>query len=304
MSDLSPKSRGLLDAARSARPSPAARRRMSAALAARIGVAAISAPPQPGPAAPPPAPAPPVVAPPIVPAPIASITAAMSTAKAIVVGTALSVTSVGAALVWPDRPQPPAAAMHSAAEPSSSAARAATSAAPKAPSIEPTPPAAIPEVAPPPSPEAPPAIEFLELTPDRARPPRAVAPVKASPAPPRESADPHLDRRAPALKEEPPAVPLGAISLGEETASLAEAQRSLKQGDGARAVALLDALAARHPTGVLREERLAANVFALCAAGRIDAARAAGQRFLAEMPTSVQADRVRASCAFASAKSR
>jgi hypothetical protein len=297
MSDLSPKSRGLLDAARSARPSPAARERMSAALAARIGVAAIGAPPQPGPAAP----APPVAAPPLVPAPIASITAAMSTAKAIVLGTVIGVTSVGAALVWPHPPQPPSAAMHSAAEPSSSAARAETSAAPPAQAIEAAPPAPIAEVAPP-SPEAPPDFEILEVVPDRARPPRAVPPAKASP--PRESADQHLEQRAPALKEEPPAVPLGAISLGEETASLAEAQRSLKQGDSARAVALLDALAARHPTGVLREERLAANVFALCAAGRFVEARAAGQRFLAEMPASVQADRVRASCAFTSSNPR
>ena len=71
-------------------------------------------------------------------------------------------------------------------------------------------------------------------------------------------------------------------------------------GEGAKAVLVLDDLAARHPAGLLREERLAARIVALCAAGRVDEAREAGQRFFAEMPGSVQADRIRASCAFSS----
>ena len=116
-------------------------------------------------------------------------------------------------------------------------------------------------------------------------------------------ADQHTGVHAPA-RSEAPYPPLGTISLGEETASLGEAQRALKQGDGARAVALLDELAARHPTGVLREERLAARVFALCAADRVEEAREAGKRFLEELPASVQAERVRASCAFASSNPR
>jgi hypothetical protein len=40
-------------------------------------------------------------------------------------------------------------------------------------------------------------------------------------------------------------------------------------------------------------------ILALCAVGRNAEARAEGGRFLAQSPTSVQTDRVRASCAFA-----
>lgn len=98
----------------------------------------------------------------------------------------------------------------------------------------------------------------------------------------------------------PRSAPTSATSLDEELVLMRSAQQALKRGDGATALAELDALAAKHPDGVLREERLAARVLALCAAGRVDEARAAGRRFLDEMPGSVQGDRVRASCAFAS----
>jgi hypothetical protein len=80
---------------------------------------------------------------------------------------------------------------------------------------------------------------------------------------------------------------------------LRDAQHALKRGDGAAALARLDELADRHPDGVLREERLAARVLGLCAAGRPDEARAEGRRFVAEYPGSIQVERVRASCAFA-----
>ena len=102
----------------------------------------------------------------------------------------------------------------------------------------------------------------------------------------------------------PVAAPAPGISLDEETAVLGEVQRSLTQRDGARALVLLDQLASRHPEGVLREERLAAQVFALCAAGRVEEAREAGKRFVVEMPASVQVVRVRASCAFSPTTSK
>lgn len=101
-----------------------------------------------------------------------------------------------------------------------------------------------------------------------------------------------------AVRRGPPPSP-SATALDEEVALLRSAQQALKRGDAATALAELDALGARHPDGVLREERLTARVLALCAAGRVDEARDAGRLFLAEMPTSVQADRVRASCALA-----
>jgi outer membrane protein assembly factor BamD (BamD/ComL family) len=89
-----------------------------------------------------------------------------------------------------------------------------------------------------------------------------------------------------------------AASIAAEVALMQRAQSALAAGDSARSLEALDALSARHPDGVLREEREAARVLALCASGRVDEARALGQRFLAQTPNSVQAARVRGSCAF------
>lgn len=96
---------------------------------------------------------------------------------------------------------------------------------------------------------------------------------------------------------EPALLPTGASTLAEETAALGEAQAALQRGDTKSALDALSELAARHPNGVLREERMAAQVLALCAAGRVEEARAASVRFLTEAPTSLQAERVRHSCA-------
>jgi hypothetical protein len=105
------------------------------------------------------------------------------------------------------------------------------------------------------------------------------------------SAVPRPSNKLPAASAEP-------VSIAGEVAMLRRAQKALKQGDAEASLAAIDALAAKHPKGALREERLAARVLALCAAGRTSEARAAGQAFLAEAPNSVQASRVRASCAF------
>jgi outer membrane lipoprotein YfiO len=260
MSELSPKSRTLLDAARAARPPAAARDRMSAALAAQLGVAVIGAPPAP----------PPVAAPPVAPTPLASVAAAGAMAKAVVIGAVLGVLTVGGAAVWPTASLP--LSRTTEASPSSLAR-------------------AVENVAPSPIVEAAPASTFAAIAPPLPDPPRAAAPLAPRP---RAASSTAIEVVA---ANDAPSSPPKAISIGEETALLREAQRSLKQGDGARAMAVLDDLAARHPAGVLREERLAARVFALCAEGKTDQAREAARRFLAEMPTSVQADRVRASCA-------
>ncbi len=89
------------------------------------------------------------------------------------------------------------------------------------------------------------------------------------------------------------------MRLGHETALLEQAFRSIDDGNSQRALAALDELEASKPDGALAEERAALRVSALCAAGRVDEARRAADRFLSEMPASVQAGRVRASCAFA-----
>lgn len=78
---------------------------------------------------------------------------------------------------------------------------------------------------------------------------------------------------------------------------MGQALRSLRDGDPDAALQSLDALGSAQPNGALAEERLAARVVALCAAGRIDEAKAAAADFLARYPGSVQASQVRASCA-------
>ncbi|APR79228.1 Hypothetical protein A7982_04575 [Minicystis rosea] len=92
-----------------------------------------------------------------------------------------------------------------------------------------------------------------------------------------------------------PETPASA-SIASEVALLREAQSALEAGDAARSLRAVDALTQRHSDGVLREERMVIRVLALCAAGRVQEAHAEGRRFLAEMPRSVLADRVRASC--------
>ncbi len=86
--------------------------------------------------------------------------------------------------------------------------------------------------------------------------------------------------------------------LDEEVALLREAQSALKRGEGAQALTALDDLAARHPDGALREERQAARVLASCAAGRTAEAELAGRAFMNQFPSSIHSDRVRSSCAF------
>jgi hypothetical protein len=97
-------------------------------------------------------------------------------------------------------------------------------------------------------------------------------------------------------------LPATRANLAEETALLRKAQESIRAGQAAAALEQLDALAWKHPNGVLREERMVAQVLALCAANRPDAARAAADRLLMESPSSLSSDRVRTSCAFGSSK--
>ncbi|KYF49516.1 hypothetical protein BE04_37450 [Sorangium cellulosum] len=88
----------------------------------------------------------------------------------------------------------------------------------------------------------------------------------------------------------------GALRAGD-----AGAQGALRAGDAGRALALLEEHAAEFRAGTLRQERMAARVFALCALGRIDEARAEAARFLRDAPRSPLAERVRAACPLAAA---
>jgi outer membrane protein assembly factor BamD (BamD/ComL family) len=97
------------------------------------------------------------------------------------------------------------------------------------------------------------------------------------------------------------APPARARTLAEETKLLLAAHGALEKGDAAGALEQIDRLGALYPEGALAEERRAARVLALCAAGRREEARREAERFLAEEPRSIQAARLRASCAFAKA---
>jgi hypothetical protein len=88
-------------------------------------------------------------------------------------------------------------------------------------------------------------------------------------------------------------------TLEEETALLRKAQRAMRDGDPERALDLLDEHDEQYANGVLREERQAARVIALCKAGKVAEARAAAARFLAERPNSPLAPRVRNACSSA-----
>jgi hypothetical protein len=102
------------------------------------------------------------------------------------------------------------------------------------------------------------------------------------------------------LKEKPtPSAPATASApppLEVETRALGDVTRALRDGRPDEALRLLGEQEQTFARGSLHEERAAARVFALCAAGRIARARSARERFLVAYPQSPSADRVRASC--------
>jgi hypothetical protein len=79
-------------------------------------------------------------------------------------------------------------------------------------------------------------------------------------------------------------------------ALLRQANAELAAGHPERALVLLDDHAHRFPRGGLVEEREAARVLALCAAGRHAEGRRAQARFLHAHASSPQAARVQAAC--------
>ncbi|WP_437595363.1 hypothetical protein [Sorangium sp. So ce590] len=177
------------------------------------------------------------------------------------------------------------------------------SAAPPASAPAVTPPAVTPPAAPPPA-VTPPAAAPVAAPAPMAAPSRAARAVASAPPRP---LDPGAEdaARAPSTGggEREPARPRGGqpatpSTLAAEMALLREAQDAVRDGDPSAALDRLDDLGARFPEGQLREERMAARVLALCAAGRAPEARAEAERLLGEAPGSVHMGRVRASCAF------
>jgi hypothetical protein len=141
-----------------------------------------------------------------------------------------------------------------------------------------------------PLPEAP--APVVKQKPAPARPaerpvqPFAIEPVVLeAPAPEKSSAV-----RAPAQK-----IP-NSLRLQEEAALLAKVQGALRSGDPGTALSRLESYDRSFPAGMLRAEADAARVFALCATGRVDKARAAAERYLRRYPAAPATARVREAC--------
>ncbi|WP_437974916.1 hypothetical protein WMF11_43065 [Sorangium sp. So ce295] len=292
MSEPSDKARALLRAARADGLAPSDKARLRAALAGKLAVGAPQEPSGEAPTSP--------------PAPLAGSGAgggvlAGNAAGGVLSGKMLAAGALIGAVAFAggfftgratlDVP-PPA----SAAPPAS---------APAAPPPAMTPPAMTPPAMTPPE-VAPPAAAPVDAPAPTAAPPPPREARAVAPAPPR-PLDPSAEDAARASStgdgERESARPRGGqparpSTLAAEMALLREAQDAVRDGDPSAALDRLDDLGARFPEGQLREERMAARVLALCAAGRAPEARAEAERLLGEAPSSVHAGRVRASCAF------
>ena len=135
----------------------------------------------------------------------------------------------------------------------------------------------------------PPAVTASVPAPRVVSPPRVpVEPVPEASA----TATPSKEKPAPSA----PAAASAAPPLEVETRALGDVTRALRDGRPDEALRLLTEQERTFARGSLHEERAAARVFALCAAGRLAQARSARDRFLVAYPQSPSADRVRASC--------
>lgn len=131
-----------------------------------------------------------------------------------------------------------------------------------------------------------------------------VLPPEPAPAPaPSPVQEPAVSTPAPVTTAEEAPAPVRAtkpqavgLRLQEEAALLAEVQGALRSGQGNLALSKLDSYDRRFPGGMLRAEADAAKVFALCASGRVDKARASATRFVQRYPGSPAAARVQAAC--------
>jgi hypothetical protein len=89
----------------------------------------------------------------------------------------------------------------------------------------------------------------------------------------------------------------GNADLADEVALIASAQAATNRGQAERALEVLREYDRKHPEGTLSQERSAARILALCAAGKREQARAEAERFRVRWPGSPQAARIQSSCA-------
>jgi hypothetical protein len=138
--------------------------------------------------------------------------------------------------------------------------------------------------------------------PDEGRAPARSPDERRAPAPDRAEEDQpaprHVDDpRAPAPDAPAPSRAPATDSLADEVAALRASRVALDRGRPAQALSILDHDDALHPQSVLREERLATRILALCAVGRPEAARVAARELERSAPGSPQWAAIDASCA-------
>jgi hypothetical protein len=135
-------------------------------------------------------------------------------------------------------------------------------------------------------------LPSAEPTPSPPIPPPANADDRA--AEPRRAEGPSGAPKAPARSSAASTFP---DSLPEEVRMLSRAEEQLNSGHADEALRTLADHERRFPGGALAEERMAARVQALCALGRLAAARTELARFAEAYPRSPHLDRARRSCA-------
>jgi hypothetical protein len=134
------------------------------------------------------------------------------------------------------------------------------------------------------------------------KPPQPRSPVGLEPSKPTSVVAPELEHRSSSAGAIPgagafPEEPARSSDLSLEARGLSQVQRAVREGRSSEALTLLDQQERDFPQGELRQERVAARVVALCAAGRASEARALAASFLARAPRSPLATRMRTICA-------
>jgi len=136
------------------------------------------------------------------------------------------------------------------------------------------------------------AVQVAEPTTQLAEAPRP-AEVALEVAPPVKEAKKLTRRASPA----PHAMPkLQASDLLKETSALAAAQETLRAGNSAAAIALINEYQKQFPDGVLREESEATRIGAMLDAGNREGACKLAHMFIAHWPRSPHLVRVRSAC--------
>ena len=128
-----------------------------------------------------------------------------------------------------------------------------------------------------------------------AKPPSRVIPTPAA-APTPESTAFVPAPQVPTSRAESPR-PSRSQQLTEEIEHLARVNALVNAGDGSRALELLGDYDRKFRPSILAEERAAASVLALCAAGRTGEARSAAERFSRKWQRSPLLGRIAKSCA-------